>query len=416
MMHIFNFLSLYRGPLSWGIVAAFFFYDYLLKFSVSVLKPTLFSEFDISTAEFGWIMSMYMIPYTIAQIPAGIIVDYWGPRRTITLAALTCGLGCLLFSTANDSTGLLLGRALIGFGASFSMVTCSKLAAIWFHPKRFALLLGSMVSIIFIGGISGINLSTFLFNLYGWKSGMNIAAALCLIIAAMMWIVIRDTNPANPKPLASKKLSFSQVCLQFTEVIKSKQAWLAASYAGLMFVPTTILAFWGTAYLTETNELPVELAGGLTSSIFLGWIAGSPVYGFTSGFFGRPKMHMFFAAITTLLFSSLLIFNTGLSSGAIACLLFLVGFCSSGFAIAFTVLKENFRPELVGAAMGFMNTANTLFEVLSVIVVGQVIDFNLGSTLLENYQYAFIFVPISVILALILLPFFNLTHQKIKLS
>jgi hypothetical protein len=61
-----------------------------------------------------------------------------------------------------------------------------------------------------------------------------------------------------------------------------------------------------------------------------------------------------------------------------------------------------------------MNTANTLFEGLSVVVVGQVIDLNLGSTLLENYQYAFAFVPLSVILALIILPFVNLTPYKNK--
>lgn len=227
-----------------------------------------------------------------------------------------------------------------------------------------------------------------------------------------MWIIVRDINPSSPDPKSKEKTSFTQVFLQFSEVLKSKQAWLAATYAGLMFAPTTILAFWGTAYLSETNNLALGVAGGVTSAVFLGWIFGSPSYGFSYSVLGRPKMHMFFAAITTLLFSSILIFSTGLPWQAIAVLLFLVGFCSSGFVITFTVLKESFRSELVGAAMGFMNTANTLFEVLSVIVVGFVIGLNYGNTLLENYQYAFMFIPASVLLALFVLPFVKLAPAK----
>lgn len=402
MLHILNSK---RGILSWGLVALFFFSDYLLKFSVSVLKPTLMDEFNITATDFGWVISMYMLVYTVMQIPAGILVDRWGARKIISIAALACGAGCFLFSKADSTFELLMGRALIGFGASFALVTCSKLAAIWFNPNRFAFLFGSMVTIAFVGGMFGINLSTFLLSLCGWRSGMELAGLACILMAAVMWWIIRDINPKTPRGTIGEKISLGNLCYQLLEVTLNKQAWFSAIYAGLMFVPTTILAFWGTAYLSETNNLSLEVAGGLTSMILAGWIFGSPAYGYISDALGKRKMLMFVSAFSTLCFSSILIFTTGLSYMTIATLMFLVGFCSSGFALAFTTLKENYSVALVGAAMGFMNTVNTLFEALSVIVVGKVIDLQLGNTLFENYQYALMFIPASTLLALITLLF-----------
>ena len=401
MLHILNSN---RGILSWGLVALFFFYDYLLKFSVSVLKPTLMDEFNITATDFGWVISMYMLVYTVMQIPSGILVDRWGARKIITFAALACAVGCFLFSKADTTFALLMGRALIGFGASFALVTCSKLAAIWFNPNRFAFLFGSMVTIAFVGGMFGINLSTFLLSLYGWRSGMELAGFACIAMAAVMWWIIRDKNP-NTSETADDKISLGKLCYQLLEVTLNKQAWFSAIYAGLMFVPTTILAFWGTAYLSETHSLSLEVAGGLTSMILAGWIFGSPAYGYISDALGKRKILMFISALSTLCVSSILIYTSSLSYMTIAILMFLVGFCSSGFALAFTTLKENYSVLLVGAAMGFMNTINTLFEALSVIVVGKVIDLQLGSTLCENYQYALMFIPASTILALVTLLF-----------
>ena len=402
---MFNLINSNRGLLSWGLVVLFFFYDYLLKFSVSVSKSALMQEFSISITEFGLIMSMYMVTYTVMQIPAGIIVDRWGPRKIITIAAIICGVGCLLFAGTNNFVLLLIGRILIGYGASFALVTCTKLATIWFHPNKFAFLFGFMITVGFIGGIFGINMSTFLISLYGWRNSMKIAGILCFVIASMLWWIIRDINPVFTQDIIQEKFSIRKLCCQLIEVILDKQAWLSAMYAGFMFVPTTILAFWGTTYLSESNNLPLELAGGLTSTIFIGWIVGSPIFGLISDFLGKRKILMFFSTLTTLLFSSILIFKTDLSCIEIAILMFLVGFCSSGFALAFTVAKENYNIASVGAIMGFLNTVNSVFESLSVIVVGKVIDLQLSNIMLENYQYAFMFIPISTLLALFILIF-----------
>ncbi len=73
--------------------------------------------------------------------------------------------------------------------------------------------------------------------------------------------------------------------------------------------------------------------------------------------------------------------------------------------LQYTVLKENYSIALVGVAIGFMNTVNTVFESLSTIVVGKILDLQLYNTILENYKCAFMFIPISMLLALFILIF-----------
>jgi MFS family permease len=391
-----------HGVLSLGIVALFFFYDYFLKFSITVFKPVLMKEFYISATGFGLIMSMYMLPYGIMQIPAGIMIDRWGPRKIITFSALICGMGCFLFSTTNTLITLLIGRALVGFGSAFAIVTYSKLAAAWFNPNRFAFLFSSLITLTFVGAVFGMNISIFSINIYDLH---KLGGYLYLLIALIMWLIIPDINITSPNDIVQEKNSATKVYYQLMDVIMSKQAWLSAMYTGLMFVPTTMLGFWGITYLIETNNLSLELAGGLTSTILIGFIIGSPSYGLISDLLRKRKLPMFFSTITTLLFSSILIFSNGLSYMQIAILMFLIGFCSSGFAIAFTVLKENFSIALVGIAMGFINTVNTIFESSSTIIVGKILDLQLYNTMLENYKCAFMFIPISMLLALFILIF-----------
>ncbi len=395
-------LSSNRGVLSLGIVALFLFYDYFLKYSITVFKPALMQEFYISATEFGLIMSMYMLPYGIMQIPAGIMVDSWGPRKIITFSALVCGIGCLLCSVVNSLIALLIGRALVGFRSSFAILTYSKLAATWFNPNRFAFLFSSLITLIFSSAVFGMNISIFSINIYDLH---KLSGALYLLIALIMWWIIRDINVASTHNVLKEKTSITKVYYQLIEIIMSKQAWLSAIYAGLMFVTITMLGFWGITYLIETNNLSLKLAGGLTSTILIGFIIGSPSYGLISDLFGKRKLPMFFSTLTTLVFSSILIFSTGLSYIQIAILMFLIGFCSSGFAIAFTVLKENYSIALVGVDIGFMNTVNTVFESLSTIVVGKILDLQLYNTILENYKCAFMFIPISMLLALFILIF-----------
>src|SRR5438132_1195422 len=94
------FTNLY-GWLIWILSALFMFYKYAIEVSPSVMTHDLMKDFSISGAQLGNLAACYFYSYLIMQIPAGILVDRWGPRKVTTLAIFVCATGSFIFGHAN---------------------------------------------------------------------------------------------------------------------------------------------------------------------------------------------------------------------------------------------------------------------------------------------------------------------------
>jgi MFS family permease len=123
----------------WLLSALFMFYKYALEVSPSVMTSTLMKTFQISGVELGNLAASYFYAYLILQIPAGLLLDRFGPRRMTTLAIAVCALGSLVFAKADTLFVASVGRFLTGAGAAFAAVNCLKLIANWFPYKHFLL-------------------------------------------------------------------------------------------------------------------------------------------------------------------------------------------------------------------------------------------------------------------------------------
>ena len=405
-----NNIIFLKGLLFWGIATLFYFFDNLLRVVISVLKPELSMTFACSAAELGHLSAAYLWAYGIMQIPAGLLVDRIGPRIMLTIASAFCVVGCYLFAIADTLLVAILGRFVIGIGASFTVVGCSKIAASWFSPKRFALFVGLMASLGMSGSAFGLAaIYKIIGMLSNWRTAVYWSSIIALIICIMVWGVIRDAPygiKQNSKHIKNKKISFSR---SLVEVIFCDQAWYASIYAGFMYVPSlTFGAMWGIPYLVEAYKFSRDQAGFLVGLIFVGWIFGAPIYGWISDFIKRRNMPMYFACITSLIISLIIIYMKNLSIFSVGILMFLLGLCSSGFILAFAVVREKNRPEIAGTAVGFVNMLNTfLGGAIFQYVVGKVLDWT-GS----DYQTALLVIPTCLLSALITLFFLKETHCK----
>lgn len=208
------------------------------------------------------------------------------------------------------------------------------------------------------------------------------------------------------------------------EVMKIPQVWIASLYAGLMFVPTTGFGqLWGVPYFTERFQIEKDAAGFMVSMIFFGWAFGGPLYGWISDHIGRRKLPMGFAAASTLLVMMAILY-VPVSGFEMKILMFLLGACSSGFILAFSMVREINAPALTGTAIGFINTLNNLSGALAQPVVGKLLDkywekdkiiLTDGSPFysIDMYNEAFLFLPICIVFALLMIPFIKETYCKV---
>lgn len=403
----------WHGVLIWGIATLFYAYDYLLNVAPGGMKPQLSQAFNLSAADLGILSSCYLWTYGLMQIPAGLLMDTVGPRRLLSFAGLSCAVGTVLFGFADTIFAACIGRLFIGFGASFAVVGCSKIASVWFPPRRFAMFMGLMVAIGTMGAAFGLAAVSPIITTYGWKQTLYSGAAISFVLSIVMWLIIRDKPSVAIVEESRPAKNGVPILTGLKEVVMCKQDWYAAIYAGLMYVPTLAFgALWGIPYLVEAHGFSQSDAGLLSSLLFVGWVFGGPVYGWVSDYIGKRNIPMYFANITTFIISLWLIYGYGFSYTTIAIAMFLLGFFSSGFLIAYVVTREKNRPEISGTAIGFVNMFNTFSGAIFQLAIGWILDLvatdavyieGVKAFSLLDYQKALTCIPVCLIIAFFML-------------
>jgi len=409
-----------RAALVWGLAAAFYFYELMLLVSPSVMVNDLTHSFSANAEQIGSLAAYYYYAYAFMQIPVGLLMDRFGPRILLTLAALICAIGCLIFGKAPILEIAKLGRFVMGMGGAFAVVGCLKLASKWYPSKRFAFLTGIMVAVGMMGGVFGQAPVALVVDSTGWRDAVFIAGGVGIILSIAMWFIIADSPlptfiPKRHIYLVSPQLSMIQ---SLYEVMKIPQVWIVSIFAGLMFVPTTSFGqLWGVPYFSERFGIEKHAAALMVSMIFLGWAVGGPLYGWLSDKICRRRLPMAFAAFTTLIVISTILF-VSVSPFQMKILMFLLGVFSSGFILAFSLVREINTPILTGTAIGFINTINNASGALAQPIVGKLLDMQWDGTLLPNgnplyslamYHEALLFLPLCIVIALMMIPFIKET-------
>lgn len=406
--------------LVWSAAVIFYFYETLLTMSPSVMVNDLMHDFQANREQIGYIIAFYSFAYAFMQIPAGMLMDRFGPHRLLTLASLLCAIGCFGFAAADNWQIATLTRFMMGLGGGFAVVGCLKVASLWFAPKRFALLTGLMVALGMLGAAAGQKpLALLIEQGLTWRTILGVSGIVGLVMAAVIWFTMHHEPHDEIIEGASFKDSVVQLFSGLKTVLQDKQTWLASLYASLMFVPT--LAFggsWGVSYWEQVLGVETSVAAGYNSLIFIGWAFGGPAYGWLSDHIGLRKPFLLFAAVATLLTLSIILYGHSLGAPILIASIFLLGFFSSGFVLVFSLVRESHKSEATATAAGFVNTLNTLGGAIVIPVVGMLIDSKMSHTvgvdLLEAYTDSFGVIIGCLVLALVLLPFVKETYCKTK--
>ncbi|MGD9109183.1 MAG: MFS transporter [Gammaproteobacteria bacterium] len=400
----------------WGLTAIFYFYTFLLQVSPSVMVHDLMSSFSVHATAISNFASIYFFIYMIMQIPVGILFDRFSARWLLTLAAALCGIGCVIFAASHSFSAAVFSRALIGLGSSFAVVGSFNVASLWFSPKRFAAITGLTVTIGMFGAVSGESPLALMINHFGWRTSMNIFAVIGIAFSILMWLIVRNPN-AQTKPHHAK----TSILTGLKYTLTSKQSWLAALFGGFLYAPTPIFgALWGVPFLMHAHNISKPIAAAIISSIFFGWMFGSPFFGWVSDFLARRKPPMIISAIGGLITLTSVIYIQNLSNYTLAILLFAFGFLSSGFILAFAVVKEINPARYSATSIGFTNMLNMFWCATLQPVIGIVLDLLWQGKMkhdvriynIVNYHLALSILPLLILCSIVLLPFIKETFCR----
>lgn len=416
-----------------GIGALFYAYEYLLRIIPSVMEPMLREHFSLSAMGFGVFASFYYYSYVPMQLPVGVLMDRFGPRRLLTLACAISILGMWFFAATNWVSLAAAGRFLTGFGSAFAFVGVLKLATIWLPEDRLALVSGLATALGTLGAMIGDNVLGSMVESVGWRQVVNGTALVGLVLLLVLWFGVHDKKQHLEQDGGTVN-SFSKIWFDVKLMMANKQIWMNGAYGCLVYLPTTVFAeLWGIPYLSHAHGLSVSTAEFANSILFFGCMFGAPLWGFCSDSIKQRVLPMRLGAFGAFFVMSFILYFPHLPKEWLYCLMFLLGLLYSAQAIVFAVGRELSPKEAGATAIAMTNMFVMLGAIFLQPLVGHLLDWCvmardksamalhlLRSDEIRNlytaadYQIAMAIIPVGILTAAILTFFIKETHAHAK--
>lgn len=338
----------------WALAASFYLYGFFQRVAPSVMVDALMADFAVGAALTGTLSALYFYAYAGLQIPAGLLLDTWGPRRVTALAAGVMAVGSGLFAAADALWLAYLGRLLVGVGAAFTWVGALKVISLWFPPHRFALVTGLTLTAGMAGAIGGQAPLGLAVDAVGWRATLAGAGGLGLVLAVALWTVLRDRAADGD---ATEVGGTKRLATHLKLVLGNRQTWLVAGFGACMAGPMLSFAsLWGVPYLMQAYDATRGQAALATSAMLVGWAVGSPLAGWLSDHVGRRRLPMIMAACAAMATFAAALYWPGLSLTGTGVLLGLCGVASGGMVLCFALGRELNPRQAGGAVIGVVNT------------------------------------------------------------
>ncbi len=328
-----------------------YFVSYLYRMVNAVLGPTLAAEFGLTAGGLGLLSSVYFLAFALFQLPLGLLLDRFGPRRVNAVLLLIAALGGLWFSLATSASSAIAARALIGLGVSGCLMASFTAFVLWYPPQQIS----TMNAIAFSAGICGAMVATvpleLLLRVWTWREVFLLIVACTVAVSLALWVVVPERARGKAERLSDQAKGLADL---FRDPAFLRIAiCLGASQCAAVALQTLWVATW----LRDVNGYsPAEVARALLA------IAVAMIVGYLG--FGR-------AADRTMAHggSALPLLVGGVATSSLALLVLILGarglfamamwcvFVAAGTAVVlgYSMLSRNLPKEMAGRANTAIN-------------------------------------------------------------
>ena len=375
-----------KSILIFSVFAFGFFISNLLRSITATLTPALSTEFNLSAANLGLLAGGYFLGFSLMQIPTGMLLDRFGPKKVIGYLLIIALIGTISFAFAKSFAGLLISRIFIGVGVAACLMGPLTGYRVWFEEKYQQRANSWMLMVANFGFVASTLPVQILLPIIGWRSIFLIIASLILISIILISILIpswetkrdedQNNNLKNLSYIWKNKFFISLVPLAFF------------NYGGVQAIQTLWAGPW---MLNVTGYDAIQSATGLF------WINVTMLFSFLIWGYFLPKLSSqgidsmkivkFTLPVSYLIL--FLIIIMGDKAGATMFTLYIL----SSIVISLTqpAIALNFPTKLAGKSLTSFNVflfSGTFFVQW---IIGLIIDFsrNLGATITMSYQISF---------------------------
>ena len=179
--------------LFWRVLLPFaggYFLSYVYRTVNAVIAPDLVASLSLSASDLGLLTSVYFLTFALFQLPLGILLDRFGPRRVEAALLLFAALGALLFGLSAGRDGLIAGRGLIGLGVSACLMAGFKAFVMWFPAPRLPVVNGWIMAAGGLGALAATAPVEAILQITDWRGlFIGLSAATLAVAIVILWVV-----------------------------------------------------------------------------------------------------------------------------------------------------------------------------------------------------------------------------------
>ena len=380
------------GPRLLAIVflpfAAGYYVSFLFRNVNSVAFPELTQAFDLSPGALGFLTSAYFLTFAGAQLPLGILMDRYGPRRVNATMLLVAALGAVVFASAASLPVLVLGRALIGLGVAVCLMSSMTAFVLWFPLERMATLVGWMLLVGAIGALSATKPVELALRVIDWRTLFMVLAGYAVCASAAIFLFVPEK--AAPPPRGALR---SQIAAVWT-VLRNRGFWSIGLAAALVQgVAIGLLGLWAGPWMRDVAGLDhADMARDLLfaagafgmGGVLCGWLSDRLAQR------GVPPLATYLAGCAACSVAMIPIV-LGCGSASLPLWILFIGLSPFG-TLSYALLAPRFPREMTGRVVTALNMVTFLlafavqFGVGAILNLWPVIDDRYA---LDGYRVAF---------------------------
>ena len=331
--------------------AGAYFLSYLFRTANAVIGPVLSDELSLGAADLGLLTSAYFLAFGAAQLPLGVLLDRFGPRRVEAALLLIAAAGAAIFAFGHGIGMLALGRGMIGLGVSACLMAAFKSFSQWFPLERQASLTGWIMTSGTLGALAASAPLNAALNVATWRDIFFVLSGLTVAVSAWLYFSVPD------KPGSQQPETLSVQLAGVRQVLVSRHFW---RFAPLGFAQIggfmAVQSLWSSAWLMHVNGYTRSIAADHLAAMSMAMVVAYILIGLLATGLARrgiAPIYLLGGGMLMALLALLLIITQAIDQHYVLWMAF--GVFSSFGTLGYSQMSAGFPVALSGRANSTLN-------------------------------------------------------------
>lgn len=359
----------------WSVALAAYLLAVFHRSSLAVAGLLATERFDISAAQLSSFVMLQLLVYAGMQVPVGLLVDRFGPRKVLTVGAVVLTLAQAGFAFAETYPAALVARLFVGMGDAMTFICVLRLVNTWFGERRIPVITQLTGVLGQLGAIIAAAPMTWALSALGWTGAYLVAASVGVVIVVALLLVVHDApgqrsrtgppmRPAEVRASLSASWQHPGTRLGF---------WMHFS---TQFSATTLGMLWGYPFFVRGEGQSEAAAALLLTVMVVAVMTAGPVLGWriTVRPWHRSTLVLGIVSSIVVVWTVVLAWPGDAPFPLLLLLVVVVGVGGPASMIGFDLGRTSNPTERLASATGIINQGGFYASLVLVVAIGVILD------------------------------------------